>query len=248
MLIGAGLSRLYHTMIEAPWLKLEEIEIMGLEKLDRIEVLNAMGLRKGQCVLSIDSESVAERLKMLPAVKDASVRFESGGCIVAAIVEREPAAIIQCGDRRLQMDNDGILFSEAAADDKGALPLITGLCDSKLKQGDRINPRSLGLIREFLTAIDHSKSWLAGTAINECAWSENGFTLVLGERAVPVDIGKDAFEQKISKLRNVINTLNERNWADLVTRIDLDYPDKAFLEGRFPVPKPAAHGPAKQPG
>jgi cell division septal protein FtsQ len=247
VLIGAGLSRLYLAMLEAPWLKLGEIEITGLKKLDRIEILNTMGLRKGQCTLGIDLESVAERLKTAPAVRDASVRFESRGRIVAEIVEREPAAIVKCGDRCMQMDIEGILFSEAAADQKGTLPLITGLCDSSLKTGDRINPRSLGLIREFLAAIDHSKSWLAGTAINECAWSENGFTLVLGERAVPVDIGKDAFEQKITKLRNVINTLNERDWTDLVTRIDLDYPGKAFLEGRFPVPKPA-QGPAKKPG
>ena len=78
-------------------------------------------------------------------------------------------------------------------------------------------------------------------------WNEHGFTLVLGERAVPVDIGEDDFEQKITKLRKVIDTLNERDWADLVTRIDLDYPGKAFLEGRFPVPKPA-QGPVKQSG
>jgi hypothetical protein len=173
--------------------------------------------------------------------------LESNGRIVAEIVEREPAALVQCGDRCMQMDMDGILFAEAVAGEKGALPLITGLCDANPKTGDRINPRSLGLIREFLTAIDHSKSWLAGTAINECAWSGNGFTLVLGERAVPVDIGKDAFEQKVTKLRHVINTLNERGWADLVTGIDLDYPDRAFLDGAFPVPK-SAHVSAKQPG
>jgi hypothetical protein len=247
MLVGAGLTRLYYAMIEAPWLRLEEIEITGLKKLDRIEILNTMGLRRGQCALSIDVGSVAERLKRTPAVKDASVRFETGGRIVATIVEREPAAVVKCGERYIQMDTDGNLFSETTVGEKGGLPLITGLCDSNMKAGDWIGPRSLALIKEFLEAVEHSKSWLAGTAINECAWTENGFTLVLGERAVPVDIGQDAFEQKITKLRNVINTLNERNWGDLVTRIDLDYPGRAFLEGGFPVPK-AAHAPAKQPG
>jgi hypothetical protein len=226
---------------------LEEIEITGLGKVGRIEVLNIMGLRKGQSILNIDAGSVEERLKTIPAVRNASVSFESRGCLTVQIAEREAAAIVKCGDRLMQMDLDGVLFSQAAADEKGTLPLMTGLCDSTHNTGDRIDPRSLGLIREFLTAVDHSKSWLAGTAVNECAWSENGFTLVLGEKAVPVDIGKDAFEQKITKLRNVIDTLNERDWADLVTRIDLDYPDKVFLEGAFPVPKPA-HGPAKQPG
>jgi cell division protein FtsQ len=233
-------------MLEAPWFKLEAIEITGLKRLDRFEILNAMGLRRGQCTLDIGIGPVTERLRMVPSVRDASVRFESRGRLAVAIVEREPAAIVKCGDRCMQMDIDGILFAESVGE-KGSLPLITGLCDSNLKTGDHVPPRSLGLIRELLAAIDKSKSWLAGTAINECVWSEHGFTLVLGERAVPVDIGEDDFEQKITKLRKVIDTLNERDWTDLVTRIDLDYPGKAFLEGRFPVPKPA-QGPVKQSG
>ncbi len=206
-----------------------------------------MGLRRGQCTLSVGIDPLIERLKANPAVRDASVSFDSRRRIAVAIIERDPAAVVKCGDRYLLMDVDGFLFSEVAADAKGALPLITGLCDPNLKTGDQVPAHRLVLIRQLLAAIDHSKSWLAGTAIDECSWSENGFTLVLGERAVPVDIGKDLFEQKIVKLRKVINTLNEREWTDLVTRIDLDYPGKAYLEGRFPTPK-SAQGQAKRPG
>jgi cell division protein FtsQ len=247
VMLGAGLSRLYHKVISAPLLKLEEIEITGIKKLDRSDILDAMGLRRGQCTLNIDTEQVAERLRKLPAVREASLRLELRGRIVVDIVEREPAAIVKCGDQNMQMDFEGILFAEATPDGKGALPLITGLCGSNPKKGDSVTARSLEQIKELLAAIDSSKSWLAGTAINECRLNENGFTLVLGERAVPVDIGKGAFEQKIAKLRKVINTLNERNWTDLVTRIDLDYPGKAYLEGQFPVPQPV-QGRAKQPG
>ena len=247
VLLAAGLSRLYHKIITAPWLKLEEIEITGIKQLDRFEILNAMGLKKGQCTLNISTEQVAERLRKLPAVREASLRLELSGRIMVEIVEREPAAIIKCADQNMQMDLDGILFSEAAPGAKGALPLITGLCDSNPNKGDPVAARSLEQIKELLSAIDSSKTWLSEAAINECRWSENGFSLVLGERAVLVDIGKGAFEQKMTKLRKVINTLNERDWTDLVTRIDLDYPGRAYLEGPFPVPQPA-QGRAKQPG
>ncbi len=246
MLLAAGLSRLYHKMVGAPWLKLEEIEITGIEKLDRSDILNAMGLKRGQCILNICTEQVAERLRKLPAVREASLRLELRGRIVVEIVEREPAAIVKCAGQNMQMDLDGILFAEATPDGKGALPFVTGLCGSNPKEGDPVAARSLEQIRELLSAIDSSRSWLSGTAINECRWSENGFTLILGERTVPVDIGKGGFEQKITKLRKVINTLNERDWTDLVTRIDLDYPGKVYLEGQFPVPQPV-QGRAKQP-
>jgi cell division protein FtsQ len=245
-LLGAGLSRLYHKVIGAPWLKLEQIEISGLKRLDRFDILDAMGLQRGQCTLNISTEQVAERVRKLPAVRQASLRLGLRGRISVDIVEREAVAIVKCGEQNMKMDFDGILFSEATPEATGPLPLITGLCDSNPGMGDPVAARSLEQIRELLAAIDSSKSWLSGTAINECRFSENGFTLVLGERAVPVDIGKGAFEQKITKLRKVINTLNERDWTDLVTRIDLDYPGKAYLEGHFPVPQPVP-GRAKQP-
>ena len=66
MLLGAGLSRFYHKMIGAPWLKLEEIEITGIKKLDRLDILNAMGLKRGQCTLSISTEQVCRASEEAP--------------------------------------------------------------------------------------------------------------------------------------------------------------------------------------
>lgn len=247
LLLGAGLSRLYQTVINARWLKLEEIQITGTKKLDRAQILSVMGLRRGQCTLGINTEDVSERLRKLPAVRDASVRLELRGRMRVEIEEREPAAVVKCGGKEMQMDLDGILFSEATPDERRSLPLITGLCDPGLGKADQVAQRSLQRIRQLLAAIDNSKGWLSGTAISECRWTENGFTLVLGERAVPVDIGKDDFDQKIAKLRKVIDTLNEQDLTDLVTRIDLDYPGKAYLEGEFRFPRPVK-GQAGQPG
>jgi cell division septal protein FtsQ len=186
-------------------------------------------------------------LRKLPEVREAEVRLKLSGCVDVSVVERTPAAIVKCGDLNMQMDLDGILFSEAIQDEKAQAPFITGLCGPGLKKGDSIAAGSLEQIRELLSAIDNSKSWLSGTAISECKWTGNGFTLVMGERAVPVDIGKDALAQKIAKLRKVINTLNDQCLTDLVTKIDLDYPGRAFLEGQFPLPH-AAQGLSKQPG
>ena len=66
MLLGAGLSRLYHELLGAPWFKLEQIEITGLKNLDRFEILNTMGLKRGQCTLNIGVVQVAERLEKAP--------------------------------------------------------------------------------------------------------------------------------------------------------------------------------------
>jgi cell division septal protein FtsQ len=245
ILLGSALSRVYYQLVNGRWLRLEKIEITGTRKLDRVEILNTMGLKKGQCTLSINTKEAAESLRKLPEVREAEVRLDLRGRVETSIVERTAAAIVACGDRNMEMDVDGILFSEATPDDGGTAPLITGLCGPGAKKGDSIAPESLGQIKELLAAIDNSKSWLSGTAISECRWSETGFTLVMGERAVPVELGKDGLRQKITKLRRVIFTLNAQGLTDLVTRIDLDCPGRTFLEGHFPLPHPVQ---GKQPG
>ena len=136
------------------------------------------------------------------------------------------------------MDSRGLLFGEAGSAEKNLPPLMTGFCDSSAKTGDSISPESLEHISELLSAVDGSK-WLSRSAIDECRWTRDGFTLTLGQKAVPVNFGKQGFDGKLAKLRNVINTLNDRGWADRVTRIDLDYHGRAYLEGEFPVPEPA---------
>jgi hypothetical protein len=235
MLLCSGLSRFYHKLVNGPWLKLEEIEITGAKRLDRTTILNEIGLRRGQCTLCINVERVIEALRKLPEVRDAEVRLELHGRLVVEMVEREPAAIVMCGDRNMLMDMDGILYSEATRDEKGQLPYMTGLCSPGSGRGDSVAPSSFLQIKGLLSAIDSSKSWLSSRAISECRWDENGFTLIMGERAVPVAVGQDAFEQKIAKLRKVISILNDQGLTDLVTGVDLDYPGKAYLEGQFPV-------------
>lgn len=245
--LGAGLSRLYNMLLDVPWLKVQEIEITGLKKLDRFEVLNTMGVKKGECILNLEMRILADRLRTLPTVKSAVVRLDSPSRIVAEIAEREPIALVKSGDSFLLLDRDGMLFAQTTLDETRTVPLITGLGGPNFREGGVLSNRSLAQIKELLTALENSKNWLARGSVQECRWKPNGFTLVLGERGVPVDIGKEKFERKLAKLKKVIRTLDERQWTGLVTRIDLDYPGKAYIDGQFPVSR-TVQGQGKQPG
>lgn len=246
LLLGAGLTRLYQALLATPWLKVEEIDISGLKKLDRMDVLNTMGVSKGECILNLRMGSVADRLKMLPMVKMASVQLNLPGKLIAEITEREPAALLKGSDLYM-VDGEGVLFASTAPEETRNVPLITGLCAPNLKVGDSIPAQDLKRIKGLLAALKKSAGWLPADALLECRWEAGGFTLIVGERGVPVEIGRENFDQKLTRLRQVLSTIRERQWTELITRIDLDYPGKAYLEGNFPVPKPA-QGSGKQPG
>ena len=245
--LGAGLSQLYYRIVTGQWLKLEKIDITGINRLNRTQVLDTMGLRRGQCALGIDVRRVEDRLGHLPVVDKASVDLDWRGRMVAAIVERKPVAVVECGGQDMLMDSKGVLFARMSPGRKNALPLMTGLCGSGVKAGDSVSAGSLEHMGELLSALEDSKSWLSGSAVDECRWTGNDLTLIMGQRAVPVNFGREGFQRKLAKLKNVIRTLNDRGWADLVTGIDLDYPGRVYLEGQFPVPE-KVQGTAKRPG
>lgn len=246
LVLGAGLSRLYYEILDAHWFKLEQIDIAGIKALDRTQVLDAMGLIRGESTLGISAPRVAERLEKLPLVESASVRVDYGGRIAVSIVERRPVAVLRCGEQNMLMDSKGLIFAKVNPGQKNPFPLITGLCGADVKTGDRVGADSLQHINELLSAVEDSK-WLSTSAIDECRWAGDGFTIILGKRAIPVHFGKEDFASKLTKLKNVLSTLNDRGWTDLVTRIDLDYPDRAYLEGQFPVAAPVEET-AKRPG
>ncbi|MFZ2446763.1 MAG: cell division protein FtsQ/DivIB [Syntrophobacteraceae bacterium] len=236
LFLSAGLSRLYHSLLDAPWLKVEEIEIAGLKSLERTKILDSMGVSRGECILNLRMGPVAERLKALPTVKSASVRLDLPGRIVVEIAEKEPLALVKGNDFYL-MDENGMLIARALPEENRRLVLITGLCGPKLKEGDSIPARHLGRVKEVISALNEARHWLPASSVKECRWDPGGVTLVLGERGVPVEIGQENVSRKLARLKKVIATLDERQWRELVTRIDLDYPDRAYLDGRFPVPR-----------
>ena len=245
--LGAGLSQLYYRIASAQVFKLEKIDISGVKRLGRAQVLDAMGLKRGESALGIDGQRVETRLRGLPVVAKASVEVDWKGRVVAEIVERKPVAVVECAGRDMLIDKEGVLFARTGSAQRNALPFMTGLCDSNVKTGDSVSAASLQRLIELLSALDDSKRWLSSSAIDECRWNRDRLTLIMGQRAVPVNFGKEGFQQKLGKLEHVIHTLNDRGWADLVTRIDLDYPGRAYLEGQFPVPA-TVQGTAKRPG
>ncbi len=240
LFLSAGLSRLYYALQDMPWLKVEEIEIAGLKKVERTRVLDTMGVSRGECILNLRMGLIADRIKQIPAVKSASVRLDMPGRIVVEIVEAEPLALMKGGESYYLMDENGTLFDRSLPETSRNLPIITGMCSPRLKEGDTIPGHNLSRVKELVSALNESRSWLPPSSVGECKWSLSGFTLVLGERGVPVEVGQESFFKKIARLKQIIATLDERRWTELVTSIDLDYSGKAYLGGTFPGPKPVA--------
>ncbi|MBP8644814.1 MAG: FtsQ-type POTRA domain-containing protein [Syntrophobacteraceae bacterium] len=237
LLLSAALVRGYHFVLELPFLKVEEIRITGMHYLERRDILNTLGVAKGSCILDLKTSQLRRRLEDLPWVRDARVEIDFPGSILIHVTERKPMAMVHAADLFL-LDEEGKLFARGVLENHPGLLYVTGFSALGLQEGDYLPPEPLNQLKSLLKALDQLQGRVPSQWISECRWrGVEGFTIYTAPNAVPVELGSQEFELRLERLELVLGMLTDRQWLNLVTRIDLNYPDRAYVEGRFPTQK-----------
>jgi len=236
-LLSAAFAHCYHALLKASWPQVEEIKISGIKHITRQEVLNVMGVPRGANLLTVRTRQLAERLESIPWVRSAVVSFDLSRRIVVDIDEREPIAIIHVADFFL-IDVQGKLFQKVHPARYQDLLLITGFSNTELMDGSYLQAEPLQSLQSLLTALQKVQDRLPSSRISECHWrGAEGFTLYTTHGGIPIHLGRDEFEGKLARLDRIFGVLMEHQCLNSVTRIDVDYSDRAYIEGRFPTPK-----------
>lgn len=237
VLLSAALAHSYHAILDAPWFRVEEIQISGLKHLDRKDVLNTLGVPRNASVLNLKMAELAARLESLPWLRSAAVRLDTRGRIVVELAEREPLAIVYA-EGPYFLDGEGMLFAKANVEEKSGLLVLSGFSGRNLREGDVLPNETFQAVKVLLCALETSQNWLPLQSISEVGWSaEAGFVLRLAHRPISVRLGLQNLDQKLNRLQNILKMLGDRQWLDLVTHIDLDYSDRGYVGGHFPTPR-----------
>lgn len=237
LILSGAFSHSYHALLKARWPRIEEIEVNGLRRMERKEILNVLAVPQHANALTLRMNGLAERLEALPWVRSAVVRLDMPGRLVVDIVEREPIAVI-CAKEFYLMDTQGKLFYKADVNLYSGLLLVTGFSGYDLHENDFLPSESLEALKNLLLALEKVQKWLPVAHISECNWhQEEGFTLYTIQKAIPIRLGRDHFDERLDRLRRVFALLLDRQWWEPVTRINLDYSNRVYIEGNFPIPK-----------
>ncbi len=235
--MSAALAHAYYALLEAPWLRVEDLQITGLKHAERKHILDALRVPRYANLLTLKTAELSRRLESIPWLESSVVRIEPPGRIVVEVQEREPLAIIQADDLLL-VDRKGILFSRTAREKHPDLLFVTGFQAMELQVGTTLPDEPLEELKEMCTALAKFKDWLPTSLISECRWlGEAGFTLYTPQRTIAIQMGSEDFEEKLVRLKGIFAMLRENQWLDSVTRIDLDYPNRAYVERHFPPQK-----------
>ncbi|WP_448382736.1 cell division protein FtsQ/DivIB [Desulfosoma sp.] len=234
--LSAALARAYGVLLDAPVLTVDAVAIRGATKLERKEILDALGVPKGTNMLRLRLDVLATRLEKLPWVRSARVDMEPSGRLLITLDERKPKAVVM-GVRPYLMDEDGVLFLEVKPEVYTELPYVTKVGNKIHTLGDRLPASFLKAFQELLEAVEGA-SGFGVRFISEILWDPlEGMTIFANPKGTRIHLGTGEYARKMRRLRAVLKAVERRTGLDVLEVVDLSYPDRAYIQGRFQKPQ-----------
>lgn len=103
-----------------------DITVEGRKRQETEALLKALGLNRGDAILSADLEMIRRRLETLPWVGEAIVERRLPGRLHVRLVEREPLALWQRNGQFVLVDRQGAEIGPDLAGEFQHLPVIVG--------------------------------------------------------------------------------------------------------------------------
>ncbi|MBE9603663.1 FtsQ-type POTRA domain-containing protein [Acetobacteraceae bacterium H6797] len=206
----------------------QEVEVVGRKNTPKELLYSALGVSRGDPILSFSPEAAKERLETISWVEKASIERHLPDRIVIHLTERAPFAIWQNNNRFAIIDREGREVVADRLDAFGPLPLVVGA---------GANTTAAGLIEQLHDAPDLLARTQALVRISERRWNlrlYNGADVLLPEGH------EEAAIRRLAELQQR-DALLDRPLA----AIDLRLPDKLVLRP-IPTAAPAEQTPQRR--
>jgi cell division protein FtsQ len=250
---GYGLSHFVQRhLTTAPAFAIDAIELKGLARLTRAELLHSAGIATGMNVFARSPEEIHARLLRHPWILSAEVKRELPSRIRITVRERDPIALLvveacsapvsKGGDDDPACDEasslylvsaDAKMFKRMSGKEAIDLPVVTGITRQRLAAdadlSRRVVTQAVGLMHEYRA----SDLWRRNPIGEIHLESNDGFSLYVGDDLTYVRLGAPPFAQKLSRMKKVFERLeHEHARAEYVYLDNEQRPDRVAVRLR----------------
>ena len=222
-LLAAGLYAAYRTVTSHPYFDLENVQVTGLDRLTRDDLLASAGLEDGGNLLGLNLAQVEAALAANPWVAEVAVRRELPDQLFITVHEREPVYWVATGQAMAYADVEGRAI--ASVKNQGFTPLPQAVVEPG---ADRYRPL-LGRVAGLLTAgglpfVPGEVAWVRLTADGRVEVFADG-------RGLMVSLPAEDFDTGLARLEAVLGDLRARGEMARVSSITVRT-DRAWVEYR----------------
>lgn len=227
---------LHSTFDTLRYFRIHEIEISGCRTVDKEELRKFAGMSYEMNMLSLDPDTIQERLVQHPWIKSAKVKRVWPDGLDVTVREHKPQALLaeQGGKQWRYVSSSGVIFASPEQGQEFDFPVITGFDNIK----DRtVRQKLLAEANLFLRLAERNNPNLPAQNISEIHFSSGGeLVLYLVEHPFPIYFGKGDVKRKYSQLRRVLEVLYRKSKGkatiENVAYIRMDYQKDKVLVAR----------------
>lgn len=205
-------------------LDVNRIRIEGNDRLAKGEVLDALGIRPGSNILTLDLERLKRRMLESTWVKDVELSRDLPATLTLRVVERVPVGIAAL-ERLYLMDEDGVMLDEMGPSySELALPVVRGL---RTSDGRLVTERAelAGRVLATLATDERLERVVSELDVRE---GDDSIRVRLREPAITILASEKNLLARLVEVVPLANDLLQR--FPEVVAIDARFEDRVYLQ------------------
>lgn len=215
---------LYNYLLTSPYMRLEQVDMTGVDPKMRDELIRMCGLDAGQGLLSLHLYELKRKMEAHPWIRTAKLERRFPHTLVVEVEKQTPAALARTDDF-YYVNRWGEIFKQVSEAEDMDLPVITGLSTDNLQVQEELR-RAMHVVG--VLALEEGTWSLA--ELSEIHLGQDGvMSLYFNHMKAEVTFMWNELADKMEGLRQVAEHLNQSGKIDLVTRINLNYVDGAVV-------------------
>lgn len=227
MTVGAGggfsARYLFNLLVTSPTFAVKSIEVSGLKKLERAEILNLAQVHEGENIFKISASEAVRRIASNPWVQGVTVRRQYPDRVIIRVVERQAESMVRRSGLWF-VDADGVAVKPVTAGDPVDFPIISGPGNSDAPDDRESIERALAVIR-----LANNSGLLPEKQISEVILSAGGMITILTSGALErVEFGSGDLKAQWAILEAVLADVRRSGMEAI--RLDLNYPSGAAVK------------------
>jgi cell division protein FtsQ len=231
-IVAAGLGIAHFVqrhLTTAPAFAISSIDVKGLARIQRDELLATAALAPGQNIFAQSPEQLRAKLAGHPWVVAAQVERELPSKLTITVRERDPVALMvveACAAAPAKSEDDpgcdeasslylisqdATMFKRLGGADPVDLPVITGLTRPRMASEPELAQRVLEQSIALMTAYRESGLWQQLPLGELHLEGNDGLALYVGEDLTYVRLGVAPYDAKLKRLKKVFERLSAEN-------------------------------------
>lgn len=115
-----------YVFLRSPLFEIQQVVVRGNQYLVEDIVRTVADVSIGVNIFKINLAAVADKLEMVPMIKDARVTRVLPSTVLITVTERRPLGLLPAGNGFVEVDEEGICLQKAGSGVPG-IPIITGV-------------------------------------------------------------------------------------------------------------------------